>query len=342
MFLISPHVKQFKANLHSHSVCSDGCLTPLELKTAYRSRGYQILAITDHECPMDHTAMSEPDFLMLTGYEAHIRPNSTANYDPYQSEIHMNLFARDPHNTTLLCYDPRYCKFMPPEQMALLPKVGSQRPREYTTEYINEFIQTAKENGYIVSYNHPVWSMESQARILSYEGFFSMEIVNYGSYIINNMEYNGPLYDQLLLSGKQLFVHAGDDNHNCVPLDDPKSDSFGTATMILADALTYDAVFSAMENGQMYATMGPTFREISFDGENIHVECSEAAVIHCHFGSKRPVQVRAKHGESLTSADLPLDKTCRYVRVSIMDPQGRHADTRAFSREELGLPSFTN
>lgn len=338
MYLISPKTRQYKANLHCHSVCSDGRLTPQVLKEAYQAQGYQILAITDHECPMDHTAMSEPDFLMLTGYEAHIRPNSTGLYNAYQSEIHMNLFARDPHNTSLICYDPRYSKFMPPEQLAATPKAGSQRPREYTTEYINEFVRTAKENGYIVSYNHPVWSMESEARIASYQGFFSMEIVNYGSYIINNMEYNGHLYDKLLLGGKRLFVHAGDDDHNVVPLDDPKSDSFGSATMILADDLTYDAVFSAMEKGQMYATMGPTFRAVSFDGETVHVECSDVAAVYCHMGSKAPVHARAKQGQCITCADLKVDKNCRYVRISIVDAYGRHADTRAFFRDELGLP----
>ena len=337
MYLICPDVPQFKANLHCHSIHSDGRLTPQVLKNAYKSRGYQILAITDHECPMTHTDLSEPDFLMLTGYEAHIRPNATGRYDAYQSEIHMNLFARDPQNTTLICCDPRYSKYLSPEQLAAVPKAGSSRPREYTTQYINEFIQTAKDNGYIVSYNHPVWSMESQERIISYEGFFSMEIVNYGSYIINNMEYNGPLYDQLLRSGKRLYVHAGDDDHNYVPLEDPKSDSFGAATMILADKLTYDAVFSAMEKGRMYATTGPTFREISFDGETVHVVCSEVLAIYCHFGSKAPVHARAIQGQSLTCADLQVDKNCRYIRISIVDQYGRHADTRAFFRDELGL-----
>ena len=39
---------QYKANLHSHSTLSDGCLTPEEMAAAYREQGYSILAITDH------------------------------------------------------------------------------------------------------------------------------------------------------------------------------------------------------------------------------------------------------------------------------------------------------
>ena len=63
MDLISPAKKQYKANLHSHSTMSDGRLTPQQLKDAYKARGYSILAITDHDYPVDHSDLSEKDFL---------------------------------------------------------------------------------------------------------------------------------------------------------------------------------------------------------------------------------------------------------------------------------------
>ena len=50
-YLISPHVKQYKANLHCHSTLSDGHLTPEQLKKLYKDNGYSILSITDHERP---------------------------------------------------------------------------------------------------------------------------------------------------------------------------------------------------------------------------------------------------------------------------------------------------
>lgn len=80
---ISPDLPQFKANLHSHSNLSDGRLTPEDMVKAYKARGYSILAITDHEAPYDHTDLSTPDFLMLTGYEAYIRPSSNCQLDIY-------------------------------------------------------------------------------------------------------------------------------------------------------------------------------------------------------------------------------------------------------------------
>ena len=83
---ISKDQPQYKANLHCHSTLSDGKLTPEQLKNAYKDKGYSVLAITDHEYPYDHSDMNEKDFLMLTGYEAYIRPNGSG-YSSYQPEI---------------------------------------------------------------------------------------------------------------------------------------------------------------------------------------------------------------------------------------------------------------
>ena len=58
MRFITKGQKQFKANLHSHSVLSDGKKTPEELVEMYREKGYSILAVTDHEYPADHTDLT--------------------------------------------------------------------------------------------------------------------------------------------------------------------------------------------------------------------------------------------------------------------------------------------
>ena len=164
--LLSKEKKQYKANLHCHSVLSDGKQTPEELKRDYKRAGYDILAITDHCRPKSHADMTEEDFLLLTGYEAYIR-TTNGKYDAFAPEVHLNLFARDPENEKYICYNKGYCKYIPEEEHDALDRVGSERPREYTTEYVNEFIRTANEYGYLVSYNHPLgacdrtWSSRS-------------------------------------------------------------------------------------------------------------------------------------------------------------------------------------
>lgn len=339
IYLINPDKKQYKANLHCHSVLSDGRKKPEELKEMYKSHGYSILAITDHERPASHQHLADEDFIMITGYENYIRPDTGAAYNPYAKEVHLQLLARDPDNVKMICYNKSYAKYAERDgALDTLVKAGSERTREFTREYINEYIATAIEHGYLVAYNHPYWSMEDEADILAYEGIFSLEIANYSSFGLSGLEYNAPLYDKMLCKGKRILCHAADDNHNCFPEGDPRCDSFGAFTMIMPEELSYGAVIDAMESGEMYASMGPTISEVSIDGDRIHVECSEAAHIYAYFGSKSPASAHACDGEVLTSADLKLDSRARYLRIGVCDKYGKFANTRGFSREEIGLP----
>ena len=87
----------------------------------------------------------------------------------------------------------------------------------------------------------------------------------------------------------------------------------------------------------MYASMGPEFREVSFAGKTLHVECPDVRHIFVYFGSKVPQRVRTLPGETVNSADFEIHPAARYLRVSVVDSRGRWADTRAFTREEPGL-----
>ena len=92
IYLINPNKKQYKANLHCHSALSDGKKTPLELKEMYKSNGYSVLSITDHERPYCHKDLTDKDFIMLTGYEAYIRPNG-GEYNRYEKESRQRKFS---------------------------------------------------------------------------------------------------------------------------------------------------------------------------------------------------------------------------------------------------------
>lgn len=333
MYLISPHKKQYKANLHCHSVISDGKKTPEELKEMYKNHGYSILAITDHETPCCHSDLDDENFLTITGYEGYIRNNP--RYDAYGTEIHLNLFARDPKNETLICYQKEFCKYTTEEQQAKFKKVVFDKPRACTVEYVNDYIRIAKENGYIVAFNHPYWSFDTTENILAYEGFFSMEMCNYGSYLSNGLEYNGALYNELLRNGKRIFCHSADDNHNGAPDDSPLCDSFGGFTMIMPDEFTYGSVIDAMEKGEMYSSMGPLFNEVSIEGNRLHIECSDVKDIIVHNGGKRHIGAHAAAGKLINSADFELKDGTKFVRVTIIDKDGKCADTRGFFRDEL-------
>lgn len=326
--LISPEKGQYKANLHCHSIRSDGKMSPTELKTLYKENGYQILAITDHCRPTDHTALSEDDFLLLTGYEAYIR---TVGHNRFSPEIHMNLFPKDPHSVKLIGYDPRYIKYIPEEEWDAIDRAEDLGPREYTVEYINRFIKSARENGYLVTYNHPFWSMEDEERIMSYEGFFSLEIYNTSSYVLNNIENAEPLYDAMLRRGKRIFCHGADDNHSA-------ADCCVYHTVILADTLTYGDVYGALESGDFYASSGARITSLTAtpDGDSLqlHIECTPATAVFAYFGSKYPARVRLDPGMSDTAFDLTIPRGVSFFRVSVYGADGTKAVSRGYFSDE--------
>lgn len=336
-YFISREQKQYKANLHCHSTASSGKLTPSELKEAYKKKGYSVLAVTDHEFARAYRDLSDGEFLMLTGYEASIRPNPERKVDTYRQEVHLNLFSKEADNERLVCYSPYFGEILKKNGLTCdeVHRVGSERPREYSVEYVNEFIRTARENGYLVSYNHPVWSMEEESRVMAYEGIFSLEVSNYSASLINGLEHSGALYDKMLRRGMRVFCHGGDDNHNREPFGSPACDSFGAWTVILGDSLEYSSVISAMEKGDMYASEGPSIYEVFYEDGKVHVECSDAARIILYFGAKSTARVFAKEGETLTSADLALESRAQYFRVAVIDEKGRIATTRGFFCDEI-------
>jgi len=335
MYFVSRGDRQFKANLHAHTTLSDGNLTPEQSVQAYREHGYQILALTDHEAPYLHHCFTTEDFLMLTGYEAYIRPSSECKLDRFGPEIHLNLFAKDPDNLTIIGYDPNFCKYIPKEYADSLPRSRDLGSRRYTPDFIQEFIDTAKQNGYLVSYNHPVWSMERVEDVLNLSGCFSVEVFNTGSAMISGYEENMALYDALLRRGKFWYLHGADDNHNVVPLDDPLSDSFGSWTMVIAPELNYQTIIDALERGNFYATTGPEIYELQICNGRVTLECSAAVRVAMHMSPKHCRNVWNSDGSELYHAEFVIPEDAPYVYFTVWDKLGKKAHTRAFTRKEF-------
>jgi hypothetical protein len=61
-----------KGNLHTHTSLSDGDSPPAEVIAWYRGRGYDFLALTDHNLrsePSDYAALQDDDFRLIAGEE---------------------------------------------------------------------------------------------------------------------------------------------------------------------------------------------------------------------------------------------------------------------------------
>ena len=329
-WLIDPEKKQYKANLHSHSTLSDGKLTPEELKKLYKDNGYDILAVTDHEYPKSHNDLTDKDFLMVTGYEAYIRPSRICKFNRFKPEIHINLIAKDKDNEGIVAYDPFYCKYMPLPKAITAKHYGNIGSRKFTTSYIQKFIDTANSHGYLVSLNHPVWSMQDVKSVLKLRNFWSMEIFNTSSMKTSGYAENMPLYDMFLREGVRMFVHGSDDNHNKREVTDPLCDALGSWTMVSSGKLDYKSVITAMEKGDMYASTGPSIYSIGIEGGVVTVKTSEAAFIRMHMTPKYAKTVYDKKGKTVTEAKFKLPEDAFYIYFSVTDKNGGKAYTHAF------------
>lgn len=69
MNLLPKGVTYYKANLHCHTVHSDGKLTPQEVKKLYQERGYSIIAFTDHRHYANHSELNDEGFLAIAALE---------------------------------------------------------------------------------------------------------------------------------------------------------------------------------------------------------------------------------------------------------------------------------
>jgi hypothetical protein len=105
--------------------------------------------------------------------------------------------------------------------------------------------------------------------------------------------------------------------------------------MIKAPELTYRAIARSLLAGDFYASQGPEIRELWVEDGRIWIRCSEARKIDCSFDIRWAQSARSKEGEPLTEASFPLPKDAAYVRLTVTDKNGNHANTNAYWLDEI-------
>ena len=341
-YLLPKEGRFYKANLHAHSTLSDGVLTPEDMKRRYKEHGYSILAITDHEFIYDHSAMTEPDFLMINGYEAYVRETSDPTQTRMMKTAHLNFIAKTPDVNKHICVDPAYCKYIL-RQMKLedIPRAGDFCTRSYTPGFINRMIREANENGYLVFYNHPAWSRETLSVVAQYRGLMGVEVYNTGICVYEGYPNDDTYtYDELLRAGQRLAAFANDDNHNRAPLDGPLDDSYGGFNMIKAEKLDYPTVIEAIEKGNFYCSTGPLIDNLYVENGVLKADCQPVREVFLitegrSFTEERPSHFKTEPGQSLTHVEFPILPEDGYMRLEFVDHEGKKAFTRAYFTDEL-------
>ncbi len=324
----------YKANMHMHTTVSDGRITPEEVKAAYKEKGYAIVAFTDHEVIVDHKALRDKDFLPITSYEVAINEELDNGVPNGKKTYHINLYAKTEgqvispvfSEATIWKRIEHIREYVTDEMRAV------DYPHVYGVAELNEMIRLANEAGFLVSYNHPVWSLQDYADYAELKGLWGVEVHNTGCLRLGYPDTVQPVED-LLRKGEHVYPLATDDAHTL-------QDCFGGWLMVYADELEYGSVMTALENGDFYASTGPEIHEISLEDGILHVECSEAAAVFVSTERRACKQVMAEDAP-LTCADFDMTKYLEdtqvgvrrwepYIRVTVVDDKGHRAWSRAY------------
>lgn len=330
-----PPVTYYKASLHTHSTVSDGKLTPEALRDAYKAKGYSILAITDHSVMVQHQHLNQPDFLMLTGVEIDMEETDNA-VNLYDRKLHMCLIGKDPMRQWIPFRDPRPIPASVPYEAGC--EIGGLA-RIYDPENINKVIAECNRQGFLVTYNHPCWSLERYPDYAPLKGLWAMEYRNGGCIAEGFDENNSRVYDDLLHQGNHLVPVCADDTHDTV-----YKNGYGVLgtnwTMIGSEKLEYSAVIQAMEKGDLYASCGPEITGLTLDGDRLRITCSPAARVQL-VSNVRYSQLA--HGNGITEAEFDILRWQKkygsndrmYLRLIVTAADGSYAVTRAYFAEEL-------
>lgn len=280
----------YRGNLHTHSTRSDGAFTPEAVVAAYRSRGYDFMALTDHFLAQfgfpitDTRELRSSDFTTLIGAELHA-PRTESGADWHLVAVGLPL------------------DFAPPAANETGPQLASRAAAE----------------GAFVGIAHPAWYSLTLDDARSIEAAHAIEVYNAGSAQWNDRGDSWYLCDLLLARRHHLLAYAADDAH----FISRRPAAFLAWVQVRATELTPEALLAALKAGEYYSSQGPELYHVAVAGGEISIACSPAQAI---IVSGPTAHARAVRGDDVTEATLSLqgfEET--YCRISVIDQQGRRA-----------------
>lgn len=183
---------------------------------------------------------------------------------------------------------------------------------------VQQLIDGVRGAGGIAILAHPAWSLNRPADVLGLTGLAGVEIYNTVSdRPWNARPYSGDFVDALAVAGRMLPCMAADDTHFY------NGDECRSYLMVRAAQCTRDAIMTALEAGDFYATQGPEFT-VRRDGERLHVACTPVRDV-VFFSDSVFAADRVTRGDGVTAADYRISPTDTFVRVELHDAQGRMA-----------------
>jgi hypothetical protein len=281
----------YKGNLHTHSTHSDGRLEPGAVVAAYRARGYDFLALTEH-------FMAAYDYPLLDTRE-------------WRDEGFTTLIGAELHAPAL-------------ENGAPWHILAVGLPLDFAPNAVDEtgpaLAARAARAGAFVGIAHPHWYGLTLDDALTIGAAHAVEVYNTGCDVEVDRGYGWHIADMLLGRGRHLLAYATDDAHFA-----GRPDAFGGWVQVRAAALDPAALLAALKAGHFYSSQGPELCDVRVEGDQLHIACSPATAIIATGPGHRS---QAAYGDALEGAVLSLAPFAgRHCRLTIIDAAGKRAWT---------------
>lgn len=289
-----PNKKMLKGGLHCHTTRSDGSGDPDAVIRYHYDHGYDFLSVTDHNIYNYENFAPDVPITIVPGFEFGL--DNDAGCEDY----HTVCLGQEKKNGNPYEQDEIICQ-------------QTKTPEEHQ-KFLDEF----RANNQLIFYCHPEWSGTPARSFENFRGYFAYEIYNSGSHFDNDMDKDASYWDELLGQGKRIFGVAVDDGH-------PMWHHCNGWVMVNAENNVKD-ILNALENGKFYSSCGPEIYDFYVDGNTVVVECSDVSLIRLHC-AKHPTRVVRSDDKGITHAEFKINDSYPYIRISIVDKDGKKAWT---------------
>ncbi|HEV2282589.1 MAG TPA: CehA/McbA family metallohydrolase [bacterium] len=276
---------------HCHTTESDGARSVDDVVAWYADRGYDFLAITDHN-RVTAPPRSADTLALVPGVEV------DAGRTGVGTAFHiLGIGLRE---------------------MIDVPRESAAR-HALPAQTVVDRLRAA---GAAVFIAHPYWSGVTADDLLPLRDVAGIEVYNANVEEDIGKGYSGIHWDDCLARRHPLLGAANDDSHW-------KFADHGKGwTMLRAETLTPESVTVGLAAGSFYSSTGVTLDDVTFDGETAAVRVAGPGAREVRFVSdtRWGSRVRAE-GTPLREALHTLRGRERYLRIEVMGPDGAMAWT---------------
>jgi hypothetical protein len=298
---LSPPMRWYKGNTHTHTINQGGDSTPDDVARWYREHGYQFLVITDHNFlpkvdGLNALHGAEEKFLVIQGEEVTSRVGGNS--------VHVNGLDLD--------------------------RVVKAHESTSIAETLQANIDGIRAASGVPHINHPnhTWSLTTE-HLRQAQNYKLFEIYN-GHPSVNNFGGGGvpgleEVWDRLLASGMLVYGVATDDAHVFKDPGNPRVSGPGRAWVtVRAPRLEAGALMESLERGDFYASTGVVLDEVHATATALTVKVSVDGA------SKYRIQFIGRGGRVLSES---IESTATYtfagdegyVRAKVLESNGRAA-----------------